>query len=106
MCAIKKFENYVFGTEIEIISHHNPLTDLQKTAPQSAKLQRWALTLQGFDITHCPGAFLKNTDGLSRIVSDIYFLLLTYCKVFIFFFYYSLMYQASIHLLCIGLCCV
>ena len=70
--AIKKFENYVFGTKIEVITDHNPLTYLQKTAPQSAKLQRWALALQRFDIsiTHCPGALLKNADGLSRLVPD------------------------------------
>nr|XP_042907634.1 uncharacterized protein LOC122271209 [Parasteatoda tepidariorum] len=42
-----------------------------KSAPQSAKLQRWALALQRYNIhiTHCPGAQLKNADGLSRLVS-------------------------------------
>ncbi|GBM81534.1 Retrovirus-related Pol polyprotein from transposon opus [Araneus ventricosus] len=32
--SIKKFENYVFGTNIEIITDHNSLTFLQKSAPQ------------------------------------------------------------------------
>ncbi|GBM10122.1 Retrovirus-related Pol polyprotein from transposon opus [Araneus ventricosus] len=70
--SIKKFENYVFGANIEIITDHNPLTFLQKSAPQSAKLQRWALALQRYNIhiSHCPGAQLKNADGLSRLVCD------------------------------------
>nr|XP_042908182.1 uncharacterized protein LOC122271326 [Parasteatoda tepidariorum] len=70
--SIKKFENYVFGANIDIITDHNPLIFLQKSAPQSAKLQRWALALQRYNIhiTHCPGAQLKNADGLSRLVSD------------------------------------
>ncbi|GBN03453.1 Retrovirus-related Pol polyprotein from transposon opus [Araneus ventricosus] len=70
--SIKKFENYVFGANIEIITDHNPLTFLQKSAPQSAKLKRWALALQRYNIhiSHCPGAQLKNADGLSRLMCD------------------------------------
>ncbi|GBN49959.1 Retrovirus-related Pol polyprotein from transposon opus [Araneus ventricosus] len=70
--SIKKFENYVFGANIEIITVHNPLIFLQKCAPQSAKLQRWALALQRYNIhiSHCPGAQLKNADGLSRLMCD------------------------------------
>ncbi|GFW49757.1 hypothetical protein TNCV_358601 [Trichonephila clavipes] len=41
--SLKKFEVWVFGTEIEFYTDHNPLPYLTKSAPQSARLQRWAL---------------------------------------------------------------
>ena len=43
--TMKIFENYVFGIKIEVITDHNSLTYLQKTALQSAKLQCWTLAL-------------------------------------------------------------
>jgi hypothetical protein len=70
--ALKKFECWVFGSTIELITDHNPLLYVQNSAPNSAKLQRWAMALQRYDIniSHCPGAQLKNADGLSRLVSE------------------------------------
>ncbi|GFX63964.1 retrovirus-related Pol polyprotein from transposon 17.6 [Trichonephila clavipes] len=55
--SLKKFEVWVFGTEIEFYTDHNPLPYLTKSAPQSARLQRWAFALQKFNVTikHCPG---------------------------------------------------
>ncbi|GFT70891.1 retrovirus-related Pol polyprotein from transposon opus [Trichonephila clavipes] len=44
--SLKKFEVWVFGTEIEFYTDHNPLPYLTKSAPQSARLQRWAFALQ------------------------------------------------------------
>ncbi|GFY17186.1 retrovirus-related Pol polyprotein from transposon opus [Trichonephila clavipes] len=44
--ALKRFDSWIFGDEIEVISDHNPLTYLTLTTPQSAKLTRWALALQ------------------------------------------------------------
>ncbi|GFU90368.1 retrovirus-related Pol polyprotein from transposon 17.6 [Trichonephila clavipes] len=44
--SLKKFEVWVFGTEIEFYTDHNPLPYLIKSAPQSARLQRWAFALQ------------------------------------------------------------
>ncbi|GFS64106.1 retrovirus-related Pol polyprotein from transposon 17.6 [Trichonephila clavipes] len=44
--SLKKFEVWVFGTEMEFYTDHNPLPYLTKSAPQSAKLQRWAFALQ------------------------------------------------------------
>ncbi|GFV62683.1 retrovirus-related Pol polyprotein from transposon 17.6 [Trichonephila clavipes] len=41
--ALKRFDSWIFGAEIEVISDHNPLTYLTLTTPQSAKLTRWAL---------------------------------------------------------------
>ncbi|GFT24527.1 retrovirus-related Pol polyprotein from transposon 17.6 [Trichonephila clavipes] len=54
--SLKKFEVWVFGTEIEFYTDHNPLPYLTKSAPQSARLQRWAFALQKFNVTikHCP----------------------------------------------------
>ncbi|GFU85382.1 retrovirus-related Pol polyprotein from transposon 17.6 [Trichonephila clavipes] len=56
MWSLKKFEAWVFGTEIEFYTDHNPLPYLTKSAPQSARLQRWAFALQKFNVTikHCP----------------------------------------------------
>ncbi|GFY34402.1 hypothetical protein TNCV_3978621 [Trichonephila clavipes] len=44
--SLKKFEVWVFGTEIEFYTDHNPLPYLTKSAPQSARLQRWAFALK------------------------------------------------------------
>ncbi|GBO22082.1 Retrovirus-related Pol polyprotein from transposon opus [Araneus ventricosus] len=43
-----------------------------KGTTKSAKLRRWALALQRYNIhiSHCQGAQLKNADGLSRLVCD------------------------------------
>ena len=48
--ALKRFENFVFGYEIHVYSDHNPLTYLTVAAPNSAKLLRWSLALQRFNI--------------------------------------------------------
>ncbi|GFW02932.1 retrovirus-related Pol polyprotein from transposon 17.6 [Trichonephila clavipes] len=68
--SLKKFEVWVFGTEIEFYTDHNPLPYLTKSAPQSARLQRWAFALQKFNVTikHCPGMKMPHADALSRLV--------------------------------------
>ncbi|GFX73186.1 retrovirus-related Pol polyprotein from transposon 17.6 [Trichonephila clavipes] len=68
--SLKKFEVWVFGTEIEFYTDHNPLPYLTKSAPQSARLQRWAFALQKFNVTikHCPGVKMPHADALSRLV--------------------------------------
>ncbi|GFV72302.1 retrovirus-related Pol polyprotein from transposon opus [Trichonephila clavipes] len=68
--SLKKFEVWVFGTEIEFYTDHNPLPYLAKSAPQSARLQRWAFALQKFNVTikHCPGVKMPHADALSRLV--------------------------------------
>jgi len=43
--ALRKFRNFVF------FSDHNPLMYLRECAPKSAKLTRWTLGLQEFNIT-------------------------------------------------------
>ncbi|GFU32787.1 retrovirus-related Pol polyprotein from transposon 17.6 [Trichonephila clavipes] len=77
--SLKKFEVWVFGTEIEFYTDHNPLPYLIKSAPQSARLQRWAFALQKFNVTikqHCPGVKMPHADALSRLVSQMCFSIL------------------------------
>ncbi|GFV46389.1 retrovirus-related Pol polyprotein from transposon opus [Trichonephila clavipes] len=68
--SLKKFEVWVFGTEIEFYTDHNPLPYLTKSAPQSARLQKWAFALQKFNVTikHCPGVKMPHADARSRLV--------------------------------------
>jgi hypothetical protein len=48
--ALKRFETFVFGYQIHVYSDHNPLSYLTASAPNSAKLLRWSLALQSFNI--------------------------------------------------------
>jgi len=67
--ALKKFRNFVFATKIIIFSDHNPLLYLRECAPKSAKLTRWALSLQELDIelSFRPGTKNQAADCLSRL---------------------------------------
>ncbi|GFS88479.1 retrovirus-related Pol polyprotein from transposon opus [Trichonephila clavipes] len=67
--ALKRFDSSIFGAEIEVISYHNPLTYLTLTTPQSAKLTRWALALQRYNIaiSYRKGVKHGNADALSRL---------------------------------------
>ncbi|GBM76724.1 Retrovirus-related Pol polyprotein from transposon 297, partial [Araneus ventricosus] len=49
--ALKKFDTSVFGGKIQVVSDHNPLTYLTNSAPHGAKLSRWALALQRYNLT-------------------------------------------------------
>jgi len=66
--TLRKFRNFVFGSKITIFSDHNPLLYLRECAPKSAKLTRWALGLQEFDIVwnYRPGSKNLAADCLSR----------------------------------------
>ena len=59
-----------FGKPVVVFSDHNPLTFLTETAPKSAKLMRWALALQEFDVTfhYRKGSLNVVADCLSRYV--------------------------------------
>jgi len=69
MFALRKFRNFVFGARIQIFSDHNPLLYLKESTPKSAKLTRWALGLQEFDIiwSYRPGSKNQAADCLSRL---------------------------------------
>jgi hypothetical protein len=70
--ALTKFEKWIFGTKVEIITDHNPLRFLNDTTPKSPKLTRWALALQRWDyvISHSPGKLHLSADALSRLGSQ------------------------------------
>jgi hypothetical protein len=62
--SLNKFRTWIFGAPITIFADANPLTYLTASAPKSAKLTRWALALQEFNIT------FKYTKGRDHIVPD------------------------------------
>jgi len=67
--ALRKFRNFIFGVKVTIFSDHNPLMYLRECAPKSAKLTRWALGLQDFDLSweFRPGSKNQAADCLSRL---------------------------------------
>jgi len=62
--SLSRFRDVVFGSHITIFVDHNPLRYLTERAPKSAKLTRWALALQEYDIT------FEYTKGISNVVAD------------------------------------
>ncbi|HNJ38603.1 MAG TPA: RNase H-like domain-containing protein [Nitrosomonas sp.] len=62
--SLNKFRTWIFGAPITIIADSNPLTYLTASAPKSAKLTRWALALQEFDVT------FKYRKGRDHVVPD------------------------------------
>ena len=72
--AVKRFHQYLFGRPFTITSDHKPLQHLLKEstavpAMASARMQRWALLLSGYDYTinYKPGEAHANADSLSRL---------------------------------------
>ena len=47
---LRKFKHIIFGSRVVVFSDHNPLTYLNERSPKSAKLTRWSLGLQEFDL--------------------------------------------------------
>ena len=67
--ALKRFRNWIFGKPVTLFTDHDPLTFLTEAAPKSAKLMRWALALQEYDVTFCykKGKLNVAADCLSRM---------------------------------------
>ncbi|GFX37509.1 retrovirus-related Pol polyprotein from transposon 17.6 [Trichonephila clavipes] len=67
--GLNKFDKWIYGAKVEIISDHNHLKYLNQTTPKSPKLTRWALALQRWNhsITHKPGIQHRSADALSRL---------------------------------------
>lgn len=67
--GLKKFDKWLHGTTVEIVTDHNPLRYLSETTPRSPKLTRWALALQrwSYKITHRAGVNHQGADALSRL---------------------------------------
>jgi len=49
--SLRHFQNIIFRCKIVLYTDHNPLQFAATNVPRSAKLQRWALELQSYDIT-------------------------------------------------------
>ena len=64
--ALGKYRTLLYGASVVVVSDH--LRFLAENAPHSAKLTRWALALQDYDITlkHIKGSKNALADGLSR----------------------------------------
>ena len=72
--GVKKFHQYLFGHQFEIVSDHKSLQHLfseSRSIPAmaSARIQRWALTLSAYSytISYKPGSSNANADVLSRL---------------------------------------
>ncbi len=65
--ALRKFDRLVFGNHIELYTDHNPLQYLVSCIPKSAKLTRWSLALQRYDLVvkHYPGRLNHVADFFS-----------------------------------------
>jgi hypothetical protein len=62
--ALQKFKHWIFGKNVIMYSDHNPITFLTETAPKSAKLMRWALAIQEFDV------IFRYRKGSTNVVAD------------------------------------
>jgi hypothetical protein len=69
--ALQKYRHWLFGSVTTLYSDHNPLTYLSESSPKSAKLMRWALALQEFNILfrYRAGRLNQAADCVSRMVS-------------------------------------
>ncbi|KAL0860421.1 hypothetical protein ABMA27_009813 [Loxostege sticticalis] len=62
--AINKFAGYIDGSPIIVVTDHQALKWLMSLKSPTGRLARWALQLQGFDIT------IKYTPGRTNVVAD------------------------------------
>jgi hypothetical protein len=69
VASLKFYHHLIYCAPIVIYSDHNPLCYIVDNATKSAKLTRWALALQEYDIDF---RFLKgvrnSVDSLSRLI--------------------------------------
>ena len=61
--ALNRFRDIVYGTKVTVYCDHNPLQYVRECAPKSAKLLRWSLALQEFDLD------FRYTKGSSNVVA-------------------------------------
>jgi len=70
--ALGKYHDITFGAKITVMSDHNPLKCITESTSKSAKLTRWSLALQGYDLVlqYKKGIHNNLADGLSRLVNE------------------------------------
>ena len=64
LVALRKYRNWIFGSRVTVHSDHNPLLCITESAPKSAKLMRWSLSLAEFEVT------FKYRAGKSNVAAD------------------------------------
>ncbi|CAM5124296.1 unnamed protein product [Natator depressus] len=66
--ALRKLEPYFFGRHFTVYTDHSPLTWLHQMKGANAKLLRWSLLLQDYDmdVVHVKGSANLIADALSR----------------------------------------
>jgi hypothetical protein len=62
--SLQKYKQWIFGNTVTLHSDHNPITFLTDTTPKSAKLMRWSLAIQEFDV------IFKYKRGDMNVVAD------------------------------------
>ena len=62
--ALNKLKEILIGSKINVFTDHNPLVYLTESMSKSAKLVRWSLSLQNFDI------LLNYKKGKLNVVAD------------------------------------
>lgn len=69
--SLRKFDQWVFGARVNVDSDHDPLGYRTNSTPHGAKLARWALALQRYDVvaSHRKGVNHGNADALWRLPS-------------------------------------
>lgn len=70
--ALGRVDTWVFGATINVVTDHNPLVYLARSAGGNARLTRWSLALQKYNlkIAHIKGTLNKCADALSRLDRD------------------------------------
>jgi hypothetical protein len=68
LIAVRTFSLYFCSAPVQVYTDHSPLLFLDRMAPHNAKLLRWRLELQHYnvDIVHRPGKENLLPDILSR----------------------------------------
>lgn len=62
--SLQKWNEIIFGAPITVWCDHNPLTYVVSCAPKSARLTRWALALQQYDLT------IRYKKGCQNVAAD------------------------------------
>ena len=71
--SVKHFRMYLLGHHCTVYTDHSACVSLLNTPKPSAKLARWAMTIQEFDLTikHRAGRVNQRADALSRNPADV-----------------------------------
>jgi hypothetical protein len=67
--SLGKFDNLIYGRPIVVRTDHSALTGVINGSPPSARLERWKIALNRYNLTivHRSGSDSENCDALSRL---------------------------------------